>query len=506
MPAPLPPAGITAPVSAPSAGGYKGVNITPGSDSDIASQVAAIDAQNQSPATAAAKDTDATTSTAATNLGAKTNGSTASPFISTSDSVQAKEDETSGKVNNLNANNQATTDAHNTYISTLRQEQTALAAQNQAEVSGINADFDSQAAALKTTQEGETAQEANIQQRSGGYLGQGASQTGALISLNQTHVTEQNQLETKRQSAIQAANDAIDTKQYGVAESLAKEAKDYATAIKQNQQDYLDNQIKIQQAQESAIDSAQKQADASLKALSSLTPDEVKNIDPSQLTKIDQAYGVQGFAVNYIKATSAANAAKTAGDLIDAQQKMLTLLQDIPAGQTVTFPDPTNPTGPGTTYTGMGKTGDIATFSETNDAGQVTIISYNKGNGSITRTPVGAVGHASTAGAAAGATAVRLGNIGQFINDPKNSVLIPADPGNPNSPKYMTADNYVSMYQKYVNVYPGQGAEFLSQYPVQESVIPSQRKSTELSSFAQTDSTRGGGTPAPTQNDTQSGQ
>lgn len=487
--------------NAASAGSYQGVNITPGTDAEVAAQVAAIDAKNQSPATTAATNTENDNATAATKLASTTNTSNTNPFISTSDSVQSKEDSTASTVNDLNANNSATTAAHTTYLQTLAQEQANLIAQGNAEVTGINNDFNEQKAALDATQTGETAQEANIQQRSGGYLGQGASQTGALISLNQTHATEQATLESKRQSAIQAANDAIDSKNYVVAEAMAKEAKDYVAAMAKNQQDYLDNQIKIQTSQIAAVDAAQKQADNSLKAFSTLTPDEVSKIDPASLTKIDQAYGLQGFALNYIKATSAANAAKSQSDLVDAQQKMLTLLQDIPAGKTVTFPDPTNPTGPGTTYTGMGKTGDIATFSETDNNGRVTVIAYNKGSGTITRTPVGAVGKAD----ASVQTGTRLGYMGEFISDPKNNVLVSADPSNPNAPKYMTADNYVAMYQKYTKQYPGQGAEFLSQYPVQESVIPSQRKSTELSSFAQT-SPPAAGSGSSGDSNTQAGQ
>lgn len=411
------------------------------------------------------------------------NTPSANPFISTSDSVEQSENNTSSTVNNLTANNQATTDAHNTYLMQLQQEEAALEARRTAEVANIGADFDSQKAALDQTQKSETGQEQVITQRSGGYLGAGASQTGALISLNQTHQTEQAQLESKRQSALQAAQTAIDDKEFTVANAQAQEAKDYAAAIKQNQQDYLDNQIKIQKASEDAVASAQSQADASLKALSTLTPDEVSKLDPAQLTKIDQAYGVSGFAKNYIAATSAANAAKSQSDLVDAQQKLLTLLQDIPQGQKVSFPDPSDPNGPGITYTGMGKIGDISTFNETDNNGNVTIVAYNKATNTVTRTSAGQIGKQD----ATVASGTRLGYMDEFISDPKNKILVPSDPTNPNSPSYMTADNYVAMYQKYVKQYPGQADEFLKQYPVQETVLPSQRKSTELNAFSQTD-------------------
>lgn len=470
MPAPLPAAGISAPEATAGTLGGAGTYIGADGQSHQEGANPAVTVTpptpTPSPATQAAQQTETTNNTAANNLTTNTTTSNGNPFISTSDSIQQKEDATTGVVNNLNANNAATTDAHNVYIQTLQQEQANLTAQNAMEVESINKDFDAQAAALKTTQTGETAQEANIQQRSGGYLGQGASQTGALISLNQTHISEQGQLESKRQAAVQAANDAIDAKQYVVAESLAKEAKDYAAAIKQNQQDYLDNQIKIQQSQQSAQDAAQKTADNSLKAFSMLTPDEVSKIDPSQLTKIDQAYGVPGFAINYIKVTSAANAAKSQTDLVDAQQKMLTLLQDIPAGKKVTFPDPTNPGGPGTTYTGMGKTGDISTFSETDNNGNVTVIAYNRGSGSIVRTPVGKVGKED----ASNQDAEMLAGPTKFLQ----SVGVPIDPSNPNSPKQVTASDYVAGYQQFIQMNPGQGAKYIANFPLQETVLNSQ--------------------------------
>lgn len=417
---------------------------------------------NETPAVSAANASEASNSAAASTLATQNNTNTSAPFISTSDSIQAQEDQTAGMVNNLTANNQATTDAHNNYITTLQNEQSQLQAQMQAQQSSINADFDSQNNDLESKQTQESGQEATLQQRSGGYLGQGASQLGAMISLNQTHIAEQSKLDAARQAALQAANNAIDDKQYQVAQSLAQEAKDYVTAMQKNQQDYLNNQIAIQKSQQDAVTAAQSQADASLKALSSLTPDEVSKIDPAQLTSIDEAYGVQGFAANYIAATSAANAAKSQSDLLDAQQKMLTLLQDIPVGQKVTFADPTNPTGPGITYTGMGKTGDISTFSETDDSGNVTVIAYNKGNGSITRTPIGSVGHASTTNAAAGETASRLGAMSDFMQN--HGILTPSDPSDPNSPPTLTAANFNAMYAKYVQVYPGQGDEFVKQY------------------------------------------
>lgn len=440
------------------------------------------------PALADAQKTEATHAAAATTLAGSTGTSSTAPFISTSDSAQQNEAATSAKVNDLAANNQATTDAHNAYLGTIGQEKSDLELRRQAEVDSLNKDFDSQKNTLQDTQNRETGAETVLQQRAGGYLGMGASQTGALISLNQTHATEMSQLEAKRQTAITTAQNAITDKEFTLAEAAAKEAKDYAAEMQKNQQTYLDNKLKIQKSAEDAVASSQAAAEHSLKALSSLTPDMAAKIDPAQLTKIDQAYGVPGFAKNYIVAASATNAAKSQTDLVDARQKLLTLLQDIPQGQKVTFPDPANPSGPGTTYTGMGKVGDIATFNETDNHGNMTIIAYNKSTNTITRTPVGQVGKSKDSVD----SGTRLGNMEQFMTDPKNKILVPADPSNPNAPKYMTADNYVAMYQKFTKVYPGQGDEFLKQWPIEQSVLPSQQKfaSQKFAPNAQTDKTK----------------
>lgn len=409
------------------------------------------------------------------------------PFIATSDSVIAKEDALTSSLQAMNANDPAIAQAHTDYLSTLDAERAALEARRTQADANINGDFDAEKANEEVTQQGETGALNTLVRRAGGFLGMGASQTGALISLANSHKLTMQSLEAKRQDALLAANNAIDDKQFSLAEAKSKEAKDYLTAQNDAKQKYLEDQININKAQQDNVTFAQDQAKQSLTALSSLTPDDLAKVDPTTLKNIDDIYGVPGFAKNYIATTHAVNSAKSQSDAIAAQKNMLDLLQSIPNGQKITFPDPANPSGPGTTYTGMGKTGDISTFMETDNYGNNTLITFDKGSNTITRMAAGGGGKTSAAVDSAQQTSNRLNNISQFINDPSNKVLVSADPGNPNSPKYMTADNYVAMYQKYVNVYPGQGVEFLSQYPIQESVLPSQRKSTELNTVKQTE-------------------
>lgn len=427
----------------------------------------------------------------ASKLGTQTNATGTAPFVSTSDSVQNWEKGIQTTLSQLTGDNAAQTQAHNDYLTQLQTESDALNARRDAEVANINATFASEKKNEQDTQNNETGALTVTTQRAGGYLGAGASQTGALISLNNQHLLQMQSLEAKRQSAIQTAQTAIDDKQFTLAEAKAKEAKDYGTAQHDATQKYFEDQIQIHDTSQKEITFQEDQAKLQLTGLASLTEADLANVDPATLKNIDQAYGVPGFAKNYIATTHAAAVAKSSDDALVAQQKLLTLLQDIPQGKKVTFPDPSSPNGPGTTYTGMGKVSDLQTFMETDNNGNNTLITYNKATNTITRKGAGGGGHVTKEPVDPVAKkAVSLNHIGEFINDPLNKVLVPGDPTNANSPKYMTADNYAAMYQKFVKAYPGQGSDFVSQYPVELSVLPSQRKATALDASRQSDSTR----------------
>lgn len=434
----------------------------------------------------AAKQSETANGAAADKL-ASTTGSTtgANPFIATSDSQQNFENGVNDTLSKLAAGNSDQLNAHNDYLAQLDTEKAGLESRRAAEEASINKQFDQQVDTTKGAQANETGVENVMLQRSGGYLGMGASQTGALINLNEKHRVEIQTLESKRQDALQTADNAIDDKEFALADAKAKEAKDYANQIQTSRQQYLSDQLEIHKTlatdQANSVDLAAKQ----LQGLSSMSPDDIAKLDPATLTKIDQAYGVPGFAKSYLETTAAAAQAKTQSDVLDAQSKLLNLLQNIPQGQKLTFPDPSDPSGAGTTYTGLGKIGDISTFQETDNYGNTTIVSYNKATNTVTRQSAGRIGKTSAAVDSAGQTASRLNNIGQFISDPNNKILVPLDPTNANSPKFMTASDYVTLYQKYVKQYPGQGDEFTKQYPISTSVLPSQQKFGALGSLDQ---------------------
>lgn len=432
---------------------------------------------DNTPVNAATQTENANGSTAST-LGGSTLGGQSNPFISSSDSVQNAEKGITDSVSGLNGNNSSLTAASQNYLATLKAENDQLSQQMLAQDAGINSDYDQQAKDLATKQANETGVMNVTTQREGGYLGQGASQVGALQQLNLTHQSEMGDLESKRQSAISAANNAIQDKQFAIADSAAKEAKDIEATMYSRQQDYIKNQLSIQQAALSETSQAQTAADDDLTKLATFSGSDISKVPQATLDSIDKVYGT-GFAQAYLQTTSSANDIKSSKDAIAYQTSVLDLLQKIPQGKTMTFPDPTDPSGPGTTYTGMGTLGDISTFNETDAGGNVTVIAYNKATNTVTKTPVGAVGKPDSTLLSAGMTATRLNYMDEYMNDPKNNIMISSDPSNPDAPKYMTASDYVAMYQKYVAQYPGHASEFTTQHPIEDTVLPSQVKAAE---------------------------
>lgn len=396
------------------------------------------------------------------------------PYVSSSDSVEAKEQNITSTLQGLQADNPAAVQAHNDHIAEVTKQADALEKRRQQEIDQINKDFEAQKANTEKRQANDTGVEGIMLQRAGGYLGSGASQTGALLSLSRDHALEMQSLEAKRQDAINTANTAIEDKQFALAQAKVQEAKDYATAQQTAKQKYFEDQIQVNKDQRDKVTFDQDQADKSLKAMANLTPDQVSKMDPATLKKIDDAYGVPGFAKNYVATQHAINTAKSQDDALVAQQKMLTLLEDIPKGQKVTFPNPADPSGPGITFTGLGKAGDISSSIETNDAGGMTLISYDKGANTVTRQFIGYGGKTKTKGE---------GDVKQVAANrlaPATAALtklaVPVDPSNPTSPSYITASQYVNAYQQYVRINPGHGDEFKTQHPMNMWVMPSQLK------------------------------
>lgn len=78
--------------------------------------------------------------------------------------------------------------------------------------------------------------------RMGGYLGDSASGTGALLKLSAGHRAELSSLESKRMSALTNARTAFAEKRFDAAKAKVAEAKYYDEELYKRQQDFFDNQ------------------------------------------------------------------------------------------------------------------------------------------------------------------------------------------------------------------------------------------------------------------------
>lgn len=372
---------------------------------------------------------------------ATTTPTSTSSVVSSSAPVVAEEKKTLSDLNSLTADNAATTQASNDYIARLDAEYAALEARRANEVAGINASFDTKKTQTEQAQKGEAGTFTSTLARIGGYLGDSASATGAMVNLNQAHKFQLNDLEAKRQSAIQEAKNAIDDKQFAIARLKAQEAKDYAKEISDSKQKFFENNLKILTEQRQQDEANRTIIKDKLSNLALLDPTQVSDATKKE---IDDFYGTPGFTDSYIKVTAASAKAKSQKDVLAVQKDLLGLLQDIPAGQKVKFPD-------GTEYTGMGKTSDITTFQETDASGYTRLFAYNKGTGQVTVQNLGAVGKPSSDNIDKNnPRIVQASSAMSELVDPKSG--------------YIPVNAYIEMFRAYVKENNGKGKEFLENF------------------------------------------
>jgi hypothetical protein len=313
---------------------------------------------------------------------------TKSSVVSSSAPVIAQENKVISDLQAMTSDDAAITQAHNDYLAQLKAEEAALEQRRINEEAQINASFDTKKTQTEQAQKGEKGTFTSTLARIGGYLGDSASATGAIVNLNQTHQFQLSDLEAKRQGALQEARNAITDKQFALARLKTEEAKDYAKAISDSKQKFFENNLKILNEQRQQDAQSRLEIKDKLANLAYLTPDQ---ISPETKKEIDSFYGTPGFTENYINVTNQAQKAKTEKDIMDARKATLEFLQNIPAGQKIQFPD-------GTEYTGMGKAGDVATFMQVDSAGNGHLITYNKLTGAKNITNLGVVGKGSGGG------------------------------------------------------------------------------------------------------------
>lgn len=380
-PAPKVPLKPTVPsTKAPSSPGeYHNVVITPGDDKSIAAQIAAIDAAR------AKAQAAATTITEEQKSG---NGK----ITSSSRSKRNSENKTKSDIKTFNEKAEREKLEGASSVQYIDDYMASLEARRAAEVEGIKADFDEQGRQLEKTQANETGATTNTLARIGGYLGPSASATGAMINLGQEHKAEVLALESKKQAAILAANTAIEDKKFDVARLRAQEVKDIEQEIQRRKEKFFDQQITLSRENRENDEFKREKYKDQLETLAFAEPED---IDEDTLSEIDDYYGVPGFAQKYIDVSKAANTAKTEKAQLENRKAILDLLKDIPAGQTIEFPD-------GTEYTGMGSAGDITTTLQVDDSGRGHIVAYNKLTGETSITGVGVVGKSKGSGSGGG--------------------------------------------------------------------------------------------------------
>jgi len=315
------------------------------------------------------------------NIGSTSDGS----IVSSSASKRVEEGKIKSDLANLSptsANETTLREKSDAYIKEIDNQLSSLQTQLTASEGSINASFDETRRQTEKAQNNEKGSTTVGLARIGGYLGNSASAIGAMINLGETHKAEIANLENKRQSALQAARDAYNTKRFEFVKLKLQEAKDIEKDIIDRKDKFFEQTLSLTQARQNEDKNLRDAYKDDLEKLSFLSPEQ---IDPAKLQEIDNFYGTTGFAKNYIEVVKAGNEAKNEKAQLENRKNLLSLLKDIPSGKTVKFPD-------GTEYTGLGSAGDISTTLQVDNSGVGRIVAYNKMTGQSTITNVGAVG------------------------------------------------------------------------------------------------------------------
>lgn len=279
--------------------------------------------------------------------------------------------------------------ASDAFLAGLDNEVTRLEARRKEEVLGIEQSFTRAKAGLEQEQEREKGSTATTLARIGGFLGPSGSATGVLLNLAQSHRDEVSTLEGKKAEAIRQANNAIEDKQFAIARMRVQEVKDIEQTIHDRKVDFFNDSITAQkearQQDEFLSDKFSNELDAFGK-LAVNDPD--IEMDPAKAQAIDDFYGVPGFTAQYLDIVHGQAQAEEEDKLLEQKTKLLNFLSEIPNGQTITFPD-------GTSYTGLGKAGDVFTTVQTDDSGFSRIVTHDKRTNQTTVSGIGQIGKTS---------------------------------------------------------------------------------------------------------------
>jgi hypothetical protein len=220
-------------------------------------------------------------------------------------------------------------------------------------------------------------------------------QESLLTSEERSGIARLAELDVQEQTKILEVESLMADKKY----KLAREAMDdfksaqdaKVKAVKELYQQTMDNEKwaldkKIKQAQ--LAENTVKAADTVMSqwALSGMEP------SANDFIVLGKTLGVAPqAAANIYNAKAGLFRAQTLGDMADAQSKMVDLLKSVPAGMDIQMPD-------GTTYKGMGSSGDYYMSTQTDDAGNVTLVKVNKLTNEVQLQGLGKFGKSDSGG------------------------------------------------------------------------------------------------------------
>lgn len=311
-------------------------------------------------------------------------------FIGSSDQTRSAENNLTSAISGLinGGNNNSLTDSYNKVIDNYNSYNDKLEERRAKQVESINRQFDITKTQTQDAQKKEFGATNAGLIRAGGYLGESGSAQGVINNLGEKQRLEISTLEAKRQDAINAAQNAIDDKQFALASAKASDIKSLEKEINDRKNTFFNQILNLTQEDRAQQTADRQKIDDQLKAMALVDP---STISTAQTDYIDNFYKTPGFTKSYLAASSAAAKAKTQKDQLDASKAYIELLSSVPAGMSIGLPD-------GSKVSGIGKAGDYEVFNKEDANGRVTVVRFNKATGTFTEYNAGNIGTPSADG------------------------------------------------------------------------------------------------------------
>lgn len=228
----------------------------------------------------------------------------------------------------------AATDAMGAEITTYMQQ---LQDRRDKQVADIKAQYDS----AKALQDERLAKEyagrsTGLVTAGGGFLGGTQSHEGILQNLSQQQETERQALMSKRDTALQEAENAFNDKEFELAGKKLSLARDTEQELYNRSKDAADMQLRLSKENRDAQEFKRSMAQDDLKMYSELSDADFKSTDPAKIKAIDDLY-YAGFTNDMRTIAQKEKTKADQKDQTDQDIKILDVLSKIPQGQTVTL-------------------------------------------------------------------------------------------------------------------------------------------------------------------------